>query len=116
MQLHLASRGAIAGLLGGVIGVPSTLFTVGGGALFLLIANIYFIGICVFFGVILTPIIGDIQKKSGRISVFFRMLIGVLTGIFIAFILVKIINGVVFPITITGILCGIFGNAEEADL
>jgi hypothetical protein len=109
MQMHLANRGAIAGLLGAIIGIPSTLFTVGGGALFLLLANIYFIGICVFFGMILTPVIGDIQKRSGRINVFFRIFIGVLIGIFIAFILVKLVNGVVFPITITGIL-------EEADL
>lgn len=114
MQLRLVGRGAIAGLIATIIGIPLTYFTFGGGLPFLLMFNFYLLVICIFFGMILTSIVGSIQEHSGRINALVRMIIGGLAGVVVAFLFVFLIEGI-FSIVCTGILSGLLCVLEPAD-
>jgi hypothetical protein len=112
-------RGALAGLLGGIIGVTSSLFAYGPNG-YRLIGYVFWLIVTVILGMTFTLIIGAIQRMKLTLPLIIRAVIGGTIGSATAWGSVVHTNlgsplnsfskGIVMMIISTGILSGILGG------
>jgi hypothetical protein len=113
MRMRLVWRGAIAGFIAGIIGIPMTLVIAAENAFILYFLIFYILPFCVFFGMLLTFAMGEIQEEHGKINILIRMIVMGLVGVIASCIFAIVINGIYFSIIGTGILSGMLATASN---
>lgn len=121
VQIRWMWRGAIAGLLGGIIGATSSFFAYGLNG-YRLIGYVYWLLVTVILGMTFTFIIGAIQRMKLTLHLIIRAVIGGIIGTATAWAWVLVVRmnlgssinsfskGIVMMIISTGILSGILGG------
>lgn len=114
-------RGAIAGLLGGIIGATFSLFAYGPNG-YRLIGYVFWLIVTVILGMTFTFIIGAIQRMKLTLPLIIRAVIGGTIGSATAWAWVSVVHtnlgspinsfskGIVMMIISTGILSGVLGG------
>jgi len=114
-------RGAIAGLVGGIIGAACSWFAYGLNG-YRLIGYVYWLIVTVILGMTFTLIIGAIQRMKLTLHLIIRFVIGGTIGSATAWAWVSVVHtnlgssinsfskGIVMMIISTGILSGILGG------
>jgi hypothetical protein len=121
VQIRLMWRGAIAGLIGGIIGATCSAFVYGLSG-YSLIGYLFWIIITVILGMTFTFIVGAIQRMNPTLHLVIRAVVGGIIGIATAWAWVSVVRtnvgsasntfgkGIVMMIISTGILSGILAG------
>lgn len=121
LQIKLMWRGAIAGIVGGIIGATSSSFVYGLDG-YSLIGYLYWLIFTVILGMTFTFIVGAIQWMKPTLHLIVRAVIGGIIGIATAWAWIALVRvnqdkslnsfskGIVIMIISTGILSGILAG------